>query len=172
MPRPSCCGRRGHSKGDSLRPSGPSMRDDRGRDARCAVALMRSVCAGRRGSSRVRGACPHSPLPRWWDVPCRPCAMSSMPCMPTVWRASRSNRRGPRVSHRPWTLPTARLQHLLPQSPRTYGKPTGVWALALAVQVGHEQGVPERCRSEGKRAKHWSTRPAPQDARNTSGVIA
>ena len=33
-----------------------------------------------------------------------------------------------------------RLQHILHQSPRTYGKPTGVWTLALAAQVCHDKG--------------------------------
>jgi hypothetical protein len=31
-----------------------------------------------------------------------------------------------------------RLQQLLHQSPRTYGKPTGVWTLALAAEVCYE----------------------------------
>jgi transposase len=78
-----------------------------------------------------------------------------------------------------------RLQHILHQSPRTYGKPTGVWTLALAAQVCHEQGVTERCmsdetirralqrlRTNWKRAKHWITSPDPQYARKKSGVIA
>lgn len=67
-----------------------------------------------------------------------------------------------------------RLQHILHQSPRTYGKPTGVWTLALAAQVCHEQGVTARCMSDEtirralqrlqtnwKRAKHWITSPDP-----------
>jgi transposase len=86
------------------------------------------------------------------------------------------------------TLDTAnceRLQHILHQSPRTYGKSTGVWTLALAAQVCHEQGVTERCmsdetirralqrlRTNWKRAKHWITSPDPQYARKKSGVIA
>ena len=78
-----------------------------------------------------------------------------------------------------------RLQHLLHQSPRTYGKPTGVWTLALAAQVCHEQGVTARCmsdetirralqrlRTNWKRAKHWITSPDPQYARKKSGAIA
>src|SRR2546428_6500869 len=36
-----------------------------------------------------------------------------------------------------------RLQHILPQSPRTYGKPTGVWTLALAAEVCSAHGVTE-----------------------------
>jgi transposase len=77
-----------------------------------------------------------------------------------------------------------RLQHILHQSPRTYGKPTGVWTLALAAQVCQEQGVTERCMSEEtirralqrlrtnwKRAKHWITSPDPQYARKKSGGI-
>src|SRR5262249_23583012 len=41
-----------------------------------------------------------------------------------------------------------RLQHLLHQSPRLYGKPTGVWTLALAAEVCYEQGVTERLMSD------------------------
>ena len=78
-----------------------------------------------------------------------------------------------------------RLQHILHQSPRTYGKPTGVWTLALAAQVCQEQGVTERGLSDEtirralkrlganwKRAKHWITSPDPHYARKKSGVIA
>jgi transposase len=78
-----------------------------------------------------------------------------------------------------------RLQHLLHQSPRLYGKPTGVWTLALAAEVCYEQGVTERLMSEDtirralkrletnwKRAKHWITSPDPQYARKKSGAIA
>jgi transposase len=78
-----------------------------------------------------------------------------------------------------------RLQHILHQSPRTYGKSTGVWTLALAARVCYEQGVTERCLSEEtmrralqrlrtnwKRAKHWITSPDPHYARKKSGAIA
>jgi transposase len=78
-----------------------------------------------------------------------------------------------------------RLQHLLHQSPRTYGKPTGVWTLALAAEVCHEQGITERVLSDEsirralqrlqtnwKRAKHWITSPDPHYARKKSGGIA
>lgn len=78
-----------------------------------------------------------------------------------------------------------RLQHLLHQSPRTYGKPTGVWTLALAAEVCYEHGVTERLMSDEtirravkqletnwKRAKHWITSPDPQYARKKSGAIA
>jgi transposase len=77
-----------------------------------------------------------------------------------------------------------RLQHILHQSPRTYGKPTGVWTLALAAKVCYEQGVTERLMSDEtirralqrlqtnwKRAKHGSTRPDPHYARKKSGAI-
>jgi transposase len=78
-----------------------------------------------------------------------------------------------------------RLQHILHQSPRTYGKPTGVWTLALAAEVCYAQGVTERLMSDEtirralkrletnwKRAKHWITSPDPQYARKKSGAIA
>ena len=41
-----------------------------------------------------------------------------------------------------------RLQPILHQSPRLYGKPTGVWTLALAAEVCYEQGVTERLLSD------------------------
>jgi transposase len=83
------------------------------------------------------------------------------------------------------TVPTCeQLQPILPQSPRTYGKPTGLWTLALAAQVCHEQGVTARClsdetirralqrlRTNWKRAKHWITSPDPHYARKKSGAI-
>lgn len=78
-----------------------------------------------------------------------------------------------------------RLQHLLHHSPRTYGKPTGVWTLALAAEVCYAHGVTERLLSDEtirravkqletnwKRAKHWITSPDPQYARKKSGAIA
>jgi transposase len=77
-----------------------------------------------------------------------------------------------------------RLQHILPQSPRPFGKPTGLWTLALAAPVCWEQGVSQRClRDETmrralkrlgttwKRAKHWMTSPDPHSARKKSGVL-
>jgi transposase len=76
------------------------------------------------------------------------------------------------------------LQHILHQSPRTYGKPPGLWTLALAAQVCPEQGVTARClsdetirrtlqrlRTNGKRAKPWITSPDPHYARKKSGAI-
>ena len=85
------------------------------------------------------------------------------------------------------TLDAARceqLRHLLHQSPRTFGKPTGLWTLALAAAVCHEQGLTGRSLSDEtirraikrlganwKRAKHWITSPDPQYARKKSGVI-
>jgi transposase len=78
-----------------------------------------------------------------------------------------------------------RLQHILHQSPRLYGKPTGVWTLALAADVCSEQGVTEcrmsdetirralkRLETNWKRAKHWITSPDPHYARKKSGGIA
>jgi transposase len=78
-----------------------------------------------------------------------------------------------------------RLQHILHQSPRLYGKPTGVWTLGLAAEVCYAQGVTERLMSDEtsrralhrletnwKRAKHWIPSPDPHDARKKRGVIA
>src|SRR5919197_6452065 len=60
-----------------------------------------------------------------------------------------------RQSNRPKTVEPVldaakceRLQHILHQSPRLYGKPTGVWTLALAAAVCYEQGVTERLLSD------------------------
>ena len=95
-------------------------------------------------------------------------------------------------SHRPKTVAPVLdaahcewLQQLLHHSPRLYGKPTGVWTLALAAEVCYEQGVTERLLSDEtirralkrleanwKRAKHWMTSPDPHYARKKSGAIA
>jgi len=97
-----------------------------------------------------------------------------------------------RQSNRPKTVEPVldaakceRLQHILHQSPRLYGKPTGVWTLALAADVCYEQGVTERLMSDEtirraltrlatnwKRAKHWITSPDPHYVRKKSGAIA
>jgi transposase len=79
----------------------------------------------------------------------------------------------------------AQLRHLLHQSPRRFGKPTGLWTLALAAEVCHEQGLTGRPLSDEtirraikrlganwKRAKHWITSPDPQYARKKSGAIS
>ena len=66
------------------------------------------------------------------------------------------------------------LRALLPQRPRTCGKPPSRWTLALAAEGSFAQGLTPRLVSDAtirvalrrlrvswKRAKHWSTRPAP-----------
>ena len=71
-----------------------------------------------------------------------------------------------------------KLRALLHQSPRTFGKPTSVWTLALAAEVSFAQGISaERVSGETirlalkrldlswKRAKHWITSPDPAYAR-------
>jgi transposase len=68
-----------------------------------------------------------------------------------------------------------RLQHLMHQSPRAFGKPKSLWTLDLAAEVCFEQGItPERMSDETirralkrlgtswKRAKRWITSPDPQ----------
>jgi len=70
------------------------------------------------------------------------------------------------------------LQHLLHQSPRTFGKPKSLWTLDLAAEVCFEQGItPERMNDETirralkrlgtswKRAKRWITSPDSQYVR-------
>jgi len=74
-----------------------------------------------------------------------------------------------------------RLRAILHQSPRTFGKPTSVWTLALAAEVCLEQGVTEREVSIERirvtlqrlgvgwlRAKDWITSPDPEYTRKKS----
>lgn len=79
----------------------------------------------------------------------------------------------------------ARLRHLLHQSPRAFGKDTGIWTLALLAEVAHAEGLTEQAVSDEtirralvrlganwKRAKHWLTSPDPQYALKKSGGSA
>lgn len=74
------------------------------------------------------------------------------------------------------------LRAILHKSPRTFGKPTSVWTLALAAEVCHEQGLTERPVSielirqalkrlgvGWQRAKDWITSPDPQYERKKRG---
>ena len=74
---------------------------------------------------------------------------------------------------------------LLHQSPRTFGKPTGVWTLALVAEVAHAAGITPRQVSgetirnalaqldvRWTRAKHWITSPDPAYARKKSRATA
>ena len=90
-----------------------------------------------------------------------------------------------RRSHRPKMIRAAfdpagaeRLRTLLHQSPRTFGKPTSLWTLALAAEVSFEQGltagrvsdeaIRQAIRRLGigwKRAKRWITSPDLEYAR-------
>jgi transposase len=78
-----------------------------------------------------------------------------------------------------------RLRALLHQSPRTFGKPTSRWTLALAAEVSFAQGL--TCRQVSgetirqalkqlgvrwKRAKHWITSPDPAYIRKKTGASA
>jgi transposase len=73
-----------------------------------------------------------------------------------------------------------RLRAILHRSPRDFGKPTGLWTLALAAEVGHQQGLTGHLVSDEtirqalkrmgvgwKRAKTWITSPDPAYARKT-----
>ena len=75
------------------------------------------------------------------------------------------------------------LRALLHQSPRTFGKPTSRWTLALAVESSFAQGLTPRLVSDEtmrlalrrlgvtwKRAKHWITSPEPAYARKKTGA--
>jgi Winged helix-turn helix len=94
-------------------------------------------------------------------------------------------------SSRPHTTPApfdaqgrARLQALLHQSPRTFGKPTSLWTLTLAAEVSWTQGLTRRQVSgetlrttlpqmgvRWKRAKHWIPSPDPAYVRKkTNGT--
>lgn len=77
-----------------------------------------------------------------------------------------------------------RLRAILHQSPRTFGKPTSVWTLALAAEVCLERGVTERLVSIERirvtlqrlgigwqRAKHWITSPDPEYKRKKTDVM-
>ena len=75
------------------------------------------------------------------------------------------------------------LRALLHQSPRTFGKPTSRWTLALAAEVSFAQGLTprlvsdetirvalRRLRVSWKRAKHWITSPDPAYLRKKNGA--
>jgi transposase len=75
------------------------------------------------------------------------------------------------------------LRALLHQSPRTFGKPTSRWTLALAAEVSFAEGLTPRLVSDEtirlalrrlgvtwKRAKHWITSPDPAYARTKNGA--
>ena len=77
------------------------------------------------------------------------------------------------------------LRALLHQSPRTFGKPTSRWTLALAAEVSFAQGLTPRLVSDEtirlalrrlrvtwKRAKHWITSPDPAYARKKNGATS
>src|SRR5262249_40011217 len=79
--------------------------------------------------------------------------------------------------------PCESLRPLLHQSPRTFGKPTSRWTLALAAEVSFAQGLTprlvsdetirlalRRLRVNWKRAKHWITSPDPAYARKKNGA--
>jgi transposase len=76
-----------------------------------------------------------------------------------------------------------RLHELLEQSPRTFGKDTSVWTLAVVAQVAHEQGLTstrlnietirialKRLGLNWRRAKAWIASPDPAYARKKSGA--
>jgi transposase len=95
-------------------------------------------------------------------------------------------------SSRPHTMSTIfdagaceSLRALLHQSPRTFGKPTSRWTLALAAEVSFAQGLTPRLVSDEairlalrrlgvawKRAKHWITSPDPAYHRKKNGATA
>lgn len=79
----------------------------------------------------------------------------------------------------------ARLQHLLHQSPRVFGKNRSTWTQQLLAEVAFEQRLTEQSVSDEtirralkrlganwKRAKHWISSPDPQYALKKSGETA
>ena len=79
----------------------------------------------------------------------------------------------------------ARLQHLLHQSPRVFGKKQSTWTQALLAAVVYEQGLSEQTLSDEtirralsrlganwKRAKHWISSPDPQYTLKKTGETA
>ena len=93
---------------------------------------------------------------------------SRPPRTPAVFEADRRERR----------------RALLHQSPRTCGKPTSRWTLALAAEVSVAAGLtPRQVRGETirhalkplgvrwKRAKHWITSPDPAYVRKNTGAL-
>ena len=75
------------------------------------------------------------------------------------------------------------LRALLHQSPRTFGKPTSLWTLALAAEVAYAEGLTHRPISgetirralarlgvRWQRAKHWITSPDPAYRRKKNGA--
>ena len=93
--------------------------------------------------------------------------------------ALRPGSRRPKTLRAAFDLPRAeRLRALLHRSPRTFGKPTGLWTLELAAEVSFEHGLtPTRVSDETirvtlkrlgigwRRAKQWITSPDPAYAR-------
>jgi transposase len=79
----------------------------------------------------------------------------------------------------------ARLQHILHQSPRVFGKPKSTWTQALLAEVTYEQGLSEqtlshetirrallRLGAHWKRAKHWISSPDAHYTLKKSGATA
>lgn len=79
----------------------------------------------------------------------------------------------------------ARLQHILHQSPRTFGKTQSAWTQNLLAEVAYEEELTEaqvshetirralkRLNTNWKRAKRWITSPDPQYALKKSGENA
>jgi transposase len=90
-------------------------------------------------------------------------------------------RQSNRPHHPPMKVDAAAVENLralLHQSPRTFGKPTGIWTLKMAAEVSVAEGVIgeqvsgetirlalKRLGVSWKRAKRWITSPDPEYAR-------
>lgn len=95
--------------------------------------------------------------------------------------SSRPHRTRLRLTH----AQDEQMRTVLHQSPRTFGKPTSVWTLALLAEVSCEQGVTSTPLSQEtlrralirlginwKRAKHWIASPDPGYARKKVDATA
>ena len=99
-------------------------------------------CAGVKFCSRPAGGSAPKPLLSTWAVQPRRCAIRSTPSTRKDGIAS-SKRTASRKrrKHRRAQAKCEALRALLHQSPRTFGKPSSVWSLALAAQVCQEVGL-------------------------------
>ena len=126
----------------SRRTSGPPWRPVSGLRPPLPYAAARSSSPVPRASRRPR-------LPATCAAPTRPCATPFMPSTSAVSRRCSRTRRD-RTRRRPSSTLGAceALRALLHQSPRTFGKPTSRWTLALAAEVSFAQGLTPRLVSD------------------------
>jgi hypothetical protein len=162
----------------SRRTSGPLARPVSGPRPPLPSAAAKGSLPVPRASRRRRLRTPYA-------APIRP---SATRCLRSTLAASRRcsrNRHAPPLATIFTPGVCAALRALLHQSPRTFGKPTSRWTLALAAEVSFAQGLTPRLVSDEamrvalrrlrvawKRAKHWIPSPAPAYARKKNGATS